>query len=120
MHLTFTVGQSGYPWDPTVDTSWGRVESTGTATGTGWGILASGTSLDIWQTWDIKPNPQSEDFYLSGFFTDSNGHSTGLQLTSLDIKTICVPEPTTVMAAALLLTPLGVSTLRKLRKHSVA
>lgn len=72
--------------------------------------------LEVWQTWDIKPNPQAESFDLSGFFANNSG----LTLRSLDIQTVCVPEPTTVMAGALLLIPFGVSTIRKLRRHSVA
>lgn len=121
MYAVFNVA-SGTTWIPGGSDSWCLVTPDPSTylvpeTGKDYGLAGSSLQyLEVWQTWDIKPNPQAESFDLSGFFANNSG----LTLRSLDIQTVCVPEPTTVMAGALLLIPFGVSTIRKLRKHSVA
>lgn len=76
---------------------------------TGSGTLPAGTYVGFE---DLLPN-QGSDF-------DRNDLEFVFQNISLNPPTAAVPEPTTVVAGALLLLPFGVSTLRILRNRKMA
>ena len=81
-------------------------------TGKGW--QRSGSSLqflEIWQTWEVTPNPFCEDFYFDGFFVGA----VPLELKSLEVKTLCTPEPGTLVLIGCALVAMAGVVRRKLR-----
>ena len=64
-----------------------------------------GSTLHIWQTWSINPQPNSETITIKDFAAWSD-HFKGFE-----VETICIPEP----ASILLLGTLGAGLILKRR-----
>jgi hypothetical protein len=101
----------------------GRVASAGNLQDAIWTLLGegsygiTGTAYNALMAWDSNPldwtKAANGAFGVADMVLDNPGQAQ-------DQLVIVVPEPTTVVAGALLLLPFGASTLRILRKNRVA
>lgn len=73
------------------------------------------TYMLIGTTWINKPAPATGTLRL--MYWDSNNYDNTQQITALTATIVPVPEPTTLIAAALLLIPFGVQVLRTVRRN---
>jgi hypothetical protein len=85
----------------------------GGAYGTG---LAYGTDNWTEYGWNLPPEDLSTAYLIAQLYTWDAGQTYSVSFENVT----AVPEPTTMMAGALLLLPFGASTLRILRKRLVA
>lgn len=104
---TFDPNDPGHPWS-TVSAGAGYTTTPGARQ-----FLYSGSSLqflELWQTVVIEPNPPEEDFDFGRLLSGANAP----RLMAMDIRTKCVPEPTTLVVG---LVAAGVAALQRRRPH---
>jgi choice-of-anchor C domain-containing protein len=114
-YLTFDMSGNpdGLPVIKTLDVTFGNTSSVFTFDTTG--ISHANMNWSLRSGW-FQANGISDDL----IFTDASDPGTAFGAVIDNVSLVAVPEPTTVMAGALLLLPLGLSTVRILRKHRMA
>lgn len=118
LHLVFdsasaTPQNNGQVFDPSL---WATFENTpGVINVTGVATLDNGIDrVDVWQTWTITPQPGSEEINISQLIANSAGGISSLQL--IEVKTACVPEPSSFSMGVLSLVGLIAVGWRRQRK----
>lgn len=88
------------------------------ATVTVTGFDASGNTVN-WQTYDLSAGEVLDASGLSGTFKSLVFTGSGWEMNNFSDAPV-IPEPTTMLAGALLLLPFGASTMRSVRKKAKA